>query len=220
MTSLIHSQTSVGLQEFKTAFSLALFVNALVKLVRVGSAPVGHEAAFHDKTKPVLITVTIKRLIGSPILRMPWRSPRKFSIPFVFEQGQIPVTGNGVLIGALQKHLPVHLSAHFSFCIRLLIIRNAHVFGLPAGRKLSFSGLFKGFVSTFVFGKLFQNLRMAGQIVPRPFGILKIQKPGGLHTVQNVGGPVTLKNNRSLQMIDIGGGMSRTDTPQNGECHE
>ncbi|KZK84210.1 hypothetical protein PsAD46_03470 [Pseudovibrio sp. Ad46] len=218
MTSQTHS--SVALQEFKPAFTFSLFVHTLVKLVRIGSAPIGNAAPFHYNAKKTGVPVAVKALKGCPVLCMPWRGVGEISIPFVFEQGQIAVTGNGVLIGALHKYLPIHLSTKFSTRLCPLVELVVFFQLFPARCKLNLRCLLKGFVGALVFGKLFRDLRVVGQIVPGPFGIVGVQNSRGVHAVHNVGGALTFKNNGALQMIDVGFGLSCTHNPQDGECHE
>ena len=220
MTSLAQSQTLVGLQELKPAFAFPFVVYPFVKLECIGPAPVGNGTSFHGNTKASSVFVTIKALKGFPVFRIPRGSLGKLSIPFVFEQSQVAITGNGVLIRALQKHFPIHLSAKFSSYFRRAEKWNCFFLGLPARSKLSFSCFFEGSVSCFVFGKLFRHLCVTGQIVPGPLGIFRVQDSRRIHAVHNVGGPLTLKNNGPLQMIDIGRGLNRTNKTQNGERDE
>ncbi|SDR45136.1 hypothetical protein SAMN04515695_5509 [Pseudovibrio sp. Tun.PSC04-5.I4] len=220
MTSLCVTTRSTILQEFKQAFAFSFFVHALVKFARIGSAPVGNGTAVHSKAKDPSVLVAIVSLKGFPVLRMPRRSVAELAVPFVFQQGQVVVAGNGGLIGTLQKHLPVHLGAKLSFCLRLLKNRNTLTRHFPSWFELGFRRLFKGLVGPLVFYKFGSDLFMAFQSGPRPFGVGQIQNSGGVHTIHNVCGAIAFQNNRSLQIVNIGFGMGQTGKPQKGESNE
>ncbi|KZL20423.1 hypothetical protein PsAD2_01466 [Pseudovibrio axinellae] len=220
MTSLTFTHCSVALQEFKPAFAFQPLITNLFPRARIGPVPVGNGAAVHDKAKNAGMPVAVKAFKGFPVFCMPRGSARNISIPCHFQQDQITVAGNGVLIRALHKYLPVHLSAKFSSGLSPLIVWNTHVFDLPARFELGLRRLFKGFVGALVFGKLGRNIGWALQVAPGPLGVSQIKEAGVFYPIKNIGGALTFKNNGALQMIGIGRCLSRTYKSDKGEGHE
>ncbi|KZK87629.1 hypothetical protein PsW64_00926 [Pseudovibrio sp. W64] len=218
MTSQTHS--SVALQEFKPAFAFQSLITNLFPRARIGPVPVGNGAAVHDEAKNAGVFFAVKALKGFPIFRVPRGFTGDFSIPCKFQQAQIVVAGNSVLIRALQKHLPVHLSPKFSSGLSPLIVWNTHVFDLPARFELGLRRLFKGFVVRFIFGKLGRNIGWALQVVPGPFDVSQIKESGVFYPIKNIGGPIAFENNGALQMIDVGRSLGRTNKSDEGDGHE
>ncbi|KZK98947.1 hypothetical protein PsAD5_01570 [Pseudovibrio sp. Ad5] len=220
MTSQTFTLSSIALQEFKPAFAFQPLITNLFPCARIGPVPVGNGATVHDKAKNAGVPVAVKALKGFPVLCMPRGSARNISIPCHFQQSQITVPGNGVLIRALYKYLPVHLSAKFSSGLSPLIVWNTHVLDLPARFELDLRRLFKGFVGALVFGKLGRNIGWALQVVPGPLDVSQIKEAGVFYPIKNIGGALPFENNGTLQMIEIGRSLGRTHKPQKGEGYE